>query len=339
MKTLLQFTAFLLTINGFAQVYTLPNLPFDFAAYEPAVDAQTMQIHHDKHHAAYVTNLNKAITGTAMEKISMNDLLMYASFRSATVRNNAGGHYNHSLFWDILAPKESQRPISKELQLAIDAKFTSIDSLIASVNKAASTRFGSGWAWLMVMPNGQLAVVSTGNQDNPIMDVSSERGIPILGIDVWEHAYYLKYQNKRADYLNNIWSLINWGVVSDKYAAALNDPLLKEIEKDNWLAIKDFHKVMAQTFHPAEEKNFAPLLSRSGELYAKAILLKNSTPPVSANNVGIQDALTRLEKQCLDIHQLVQKPSKDLEKKNAQLFEMITKAHDIFHEVEGLCHD
>jgi superoxide dismutase len=264
---------------------------------------------------------------------------MYASFRSATVRNNAGGHYNHSLFWDILAPKESQRPISKELQVAIETKFTSIDSLISSVNKAASTRFGSGWAWLMVTPNGQLAVVSTGNQDNPIMDVSSERGIPILGIDVWEHAYYLKYQNKRADYLNNIWSLINWGVVSDKYAAALNDPLLKEIEKDNWLAIKDFHKVMAKTFHPAEEKNFAPLLSRSGELYAKAILLKNSTPPVSANNAGIQDALTRLEKQCLDIHQLAQKPSKDQEKKNAQLFEMITKAHDIFHEVEGLCHD
>jgi UTP-glucose-1-phosphate uridylyltransferase len=115
--------------------------------------------------------------------------------------------------------------------------------------------------------------------------------------------------------------------------------LLKEIEKDNWLAIKDFHKVMAQTFHPAEEKNFAPLKSRSGELYAKAILLKNSTPPVSANNAGIQDALTRLEKQCLDIHQLVQKPAKDEEKKNAQLFEMITKAHDIFHEVEGLCHD
>ncbi|MEN9995222.1 MAG: hypothetical protein RL762_1879 [Bacteroidota bacterium] len=339
MKTLLSVLAFLLSINGFAQVYTLPDLPYDFAAYEPAVDAQTMQIHHDKHHAAYVSNLNKAITGTAMEKISMNDLLMYASFRSATVRNNAGGHYNHSLFWDILAPKESQRLISKELQLAIETKFTSIDSLIASVNKAASTRFGSGWAWLMVTPNGQLAVVSTGNQDNPIMDVSSERGIPILGIDVWEHAYYLKYQNKRADYLNNIWSLINWGAVSDKYAAALNDPLLKEIEKDNWLAIKDFHKVMAQTFHPAEEKNFAPLLSRSGELYAKAILLKNSTPPVSANNAGIQDALTRLEKQCLDIHQLVQKPSKDQEKKNAQLFEMMTKAHDIFHEVEGLCHD
>jgi UTP-glucose-1-phosphate uridylyltransferase len=171
------------------------------------------------------------------------------------------------------------------------------------------------------------------------MDVSAERGIPILGIDVWEHAYYLKYQNKRADYLSGIWNLINWGAVSDKYAAALTDPLLKELEKDNWLAIKDFHKVMAQTFHPAEEKNFAPLRARSGELYAKAILLKNSTPPASANNERVQEALARLEKQCMDIHQLVQKPSKDEEKKNTQLFEMITKAHDIFHEVEGLCHD
>ncbi len=341
MKKLFHLSA-LITLFSFianAQVYNLPNLPFGLADYEPFVDAQTMEIHHDKHHAAYVNNLNKAISGTAMEKISMNDLLMYASFRSATVRNNAGGHYNHSLFWDILAPKEKQGPISSELQKAIDSKFTSIDSLIATINKAASTRFGSGWAWLVVTPQGELAVYSTPNQDNPIMDISAERGIPILGIDVWEHAYYLKYQNKRADYLSGIWNLINWGAVSDKYAAALTDPLLKELEKDNWLAIKDFHKVMAQTFHPAEEKNFAPLRTRSGELYAKAILLKNSTPPTSANNERVQEALTRLEKQCLDIHQLVQKPSKDEEKKNTQLFEMITKAHDIFHEVEGLCHD
>ena len=182
-------------------------------------------------------------------------------------------------------------------------------------------------------------VVSILERDNSLDFIKAERGIPILGIDVWEHAYYLKYQNKRADYLSGIWNLINWGAVSDKYAAALTDPLLKELEKDNWLAIKDFHKVMAQTFHPAEEKNFAPLRTRSGELYAKAILLKNSTPPASANNERVQEALTRLEKQCLEIHQLAQKPSKDEEKKNTQLFEMITKAHDIFHEVEGLCHD
>lgn len=322
-----------------AQVYTLPNLPFSFEAYEPHIDAQTMQIHHDKHHAAYVNNLNKAITGTSMESSSMNNLLMYASFRSAAVRNNAGGHYNHSLFWEILAPTAAQKPISSALQTAIINQYTSLDSLKTLLNQAASTRFGSGWAWLMVGTDGKLAVVSTANQDNPIMDVSKDRGIPILGIDVWEHAYYLKYQNKRGDYLGAIWNLINWGVVSDKYAAALNDPLLKELEKDNWLALKDFHKVMAQTFHPSEENNFEPLRTRSGELYAKAILLKNSTPPTSANNPKVQDALTRLEKQCLSIHQLAQKPAKNEAAKNAALFEQITKAHDIFHEVEGLCHD
>ncbi len=322
-----------------AQTYTLPNLPFALDAYEPFIDAQTMEIHHSKHHAAYVNNLNKAISGTSMEKVSMNDLLMYASFRSATVRNNAGGHYNHTLFWEILAPTGAQKPISEALQTAITNQFKSLDSLKTLMNAAAASRFGSGWAWLMLSPDGKLAVVSTANQDNPIMDVSKDRGIPILGIDVWEHAYYLKYQNKRGDYLGAIWNLINWGVISDKYAAALNDPLLKELEKDNWLALKDFHKVMAQTFHPAEERNFEPLLTRSGELYAKAILLKNATPPASANNPKVQDALRRLEQQCLNIHTLVQKPSKNELEKNAKLLVQITKAHDIFHEVEGLCHD
>ena len=333
------FLLFPLSFIFNAQLYTLPNLPFALDAYEPFIDAQTMEIHHGKHHAAYVNNLNKATSGTAMEKISMNDLLMYASFRSATVRNNAGGHYNHSLFWDILAPLASQQPISSTLQIAIDNQYTSLDSLKTLLNQAAATRFGSGWAWLVVTPEGKLAVYSTANQDNPIMDVSKERGIPILGIDVWEHAYYLKYQNKRGDYLGAIWNLINWGAVSAKYAAALNDPLLKDLEKDNWLAIKEFHKVMAQTFHPAEENNLAPLRTRSGELYAKAILLKNSTPPVSANNEKVQEALSRLEKQCLDIHTLVQKTVKNEAAKDALLFEKITKAHDIFHEVEGLCHD
>jgi superoxide dismutase len=322
-----------------AQVYTLPSLPFALDAFEPFIDAQTMEIHHGKHHAAYVNNLNKAISGTSMEKVSMNDLLMYASFRSATVRNNAGGHYNHTLFWEILAPTNAQKPISEALQTAITNQFKSLDSLKTLMNAAAASRFGSGWAWLMLSPDGKLAVVSTANQDNPIMDVSKDRGIPLIGIDVWEHAYYLKYQNKRGDYLGAIWNLINWGVVSEKYTAALNDPLLKELEKDNWLALKDFHKVMAQTFHPAEERNFEPLLTRSGELYAKAILLKNATPPASANNPKVQDALSRLEKQCLDIHTLVQKPAKNEAAKDALLFEKITKAHDIFHEVEGLCHD
>ena len=322
-----------------AQVYNLPALPFSNDAYEPYIDGQTMQIHHDKHHAGYVNNLNKAIASTPMEKLSITDLLMYASFRSASVRNNAGGHYNHSLFWEILAPPADQRPMSKELENAIINQFQSIDEVMVAVNNAAATRFGSGWAWLVVNPQGKLAVYSAANQDNPIMDVSNERGIPILGIDVWEHAYYLKYQNKRGDYLSGIWSLINWGVVSDNYTAALNNPLLAELEKDNWLALKEFHKVMAQTFHPAEEKNFEPLRSRSGEMYAKAILLKNSRPPETINNKKVQDALSRLEKQCFIIHSTVQKPSKKVDVQNALLFDQITKAHEIFHEIQGLCHD
>ena len=200
----------LCTVLSFAQVYNLPNLPFSYDAYEPYVDAQTMEIHHGKHHAAYVNNLNKAIAGTTMENTSMNNLLMYASFRSAAVRNNAGGHYNHSLFWDILAPKAAQKPISAALQTAIVNQFKSVDSLQNLINNAASTRFGSGWAWLVLTPEGKLAVYSTANQDNPIMDVSKERGIPILGIDVWEHAYYLKYNNDREAYLNAWFEILNW---------------------------------------------------------------------------------------------------------------------------------
>ena len=151
-----------------------------------------MEVHHDKHHQAYVDNLNKAIAGTRMEKTSLDELLMYASFRPDAVRNNAGGHYNHTLFWEILVPKEKQSGIIKaEFDAAVKAQYGSIDSLKKLINSAASSRFGSGWAWLIVTPDKKLMVTSSGNQDNPIMDVAKDRGIPILGIDVWEHAYYL----------------------------------------------------------------------------------------------------------------------------------------------------
>jgi hypothetical protein len=166
------------------------------------------------------------------------------------------------------------------------------------------------------------------------MDVSKERGIPILGIDVWEHAYYLKYQNKRGDYLGAIWNLIDWGVVSEKYISALNDPLLAQIEKDNWPELKEFHRVMSQTFHPSETGNLSPLRNRSGELLAKAILLKNSVIPSPFSNPKITEALSKLEKECSEIHKLNVKKTKDevLKKK-------IAEAHDTFHVVQGLCHD
>jgi len=334
MKALLSLLFISMSTLLLAQEFSLPALPYSFASYEPYIDAQTMEIHHDKHHQAYVTNLNKALAGTKMATLTMTQLLMDASFRSDVVRNNAGGHYNHSLFWEILAPKDKQTSVQATFEAAINAQYGSMDSLRKALTQAASTRFGSGWAWLIVTPDKKLMVTSTGNQDNPIMDVAKDRGIPVLGIDVWEHAYYLKYQNKRADYLGGIFSLIDWGIVSDKYTKALVDPLLSEIEKDNWMALKDFHKVMAQTYHPAEEGNFVPLRTRCGELLAKAILFANSKPPVSKDKPEVHKALSNLAEQCEKIYELVEKNAKD-----AVLMKEITKAHDLFHQVEELCHD
>ena len=334
MKFLFYTLCLFLSLKSFSQSYSLPALKYAYNAYEPWIDAQTMEIHHAKHHQAYITNLNKALAGTKMEALSMNDLLMYASFRSDIVRNNLGGHFNHSLFWDILAPKASQSVISAELAAAINLQFKSMDSLRIKINQGATTRFGSGWVWLSVTPDKKLMVSSTANQDNPIMDITKERGIPIFCIDVWEHAYYLKYQNKRGDYLGAIWNLVDWGLVSQKYDAALNDPLLVEIEKDNWMELKEFHKVMAQTFHPAETDNLEPLKKRSAELMAKSILLAASVSPKSLDKPAIKIALKQLEKQCIEINKLNNKKAS-----NAILKKKITATHDTFHVVQGLCHD
>ena len=197
--------------------FTLPSLPYAFDALEPHIDARTMEIHHGKHHNAYVTNLNNAIAGTDLEGKSLEDLMKVAGSNTA-VRNNGGGHWNHSLFWQILSPNGGGAPTG-ELAAAIDAKFGSFDAFKETFNKAAATRFGSGWAWLVVTENG-LAVSSTPNQDNPLMDVAEIKGTPILGLDVWEHAYYLHYQNRRPDYISAFWSLINWEEVSKRFSAA-----------------------------------------------------------------------------------------------------------------------
>jgi len=196
--------------------FTLPPLPYAFNALEPHIDAQTMQIHHDKHHQAYVDNLNKAITGTEHENKSLEDLIAKAGSISPAVRNNGGGHWNHSFFWEILAPNAGGQPSGK-LADAINQTFGSLDGLKEKVNTAGATRFGSGWAWLIVN-NGKLEVTSTPNQDNPLMDVAEVKGRPILGIDVWEHAYYLKYQNRRPEYLTNIWNVINWNKVAEHFS-------------------------------------------------------------------------------------------------------------------------
>ena len=197
--------------------HTLPALTYAFNALEPHIDAMTMQIHHDRHHQAYVDNLNKALAGTEGEQKTLNQLMVEMSKYPAAVRNNGGGHYNHTLFWEILSNNGSQP--SADLAAAINTAFGSLDALKEKMSTAGATRFGSGWAWLIVK-GGALEVCSTPNQDNPLMDLAEVKGTPILGIDVWEHAYYLNYQNKRPDYLKAIWNVINWEVVSAKYAAA-----------------------------------------------------------------------------------------------------------------------
>jgi Fe-Mn family superoxide dismutase len=197
--------------------HSLPALPYAFDALEPHIDAQTMQIHHDKHHQAYVDNLNKAIAGTDAENKTLEELMANISAYPAAVRNNGGGHYNHTLFWEILGSAGSKP--SGDLANAIDSTFGSLDGLKEKMSTAGATRFGSGWAWLIVK-DGKLEVSSTPNQDNPLMDVADVKGHPILGIDVWEHAYYLKYQNRRPEYLANIWNVINWNEVDKRYKAA-----------------------------------------------------------------------------------------------------------------------
>ena len=198
--------------------FQLPALPYALDALEPHIDARTMEIHHGKHHNAYVTNLNAALTGTDLEGKSLEDLMKVAGSNPA-VRNNGGGHWNHSLFWEIISPNGGGLP-SGDLATAIDAKFGSFESFKEAFNKAAATRFGSGWAWLCVDTKKELCVCSSPNQDNPLMDVSDCPGTPILGLDVWEHAYYLRYQNRRPDYVTAFWKVVNWNAVAARFAAA-----------------------------------------------------------------------------------------------------------------------
>jgi Fe-Mn family superoxide dismutase len=198
--------------------FQLPALPYALDALEPHIDARTMEIHHGKHHNAYVTNLNAAIAGTDLESKSLEELMKVAGSNTA-VRNNGGGHWNHSLFWEIISPTGGGLPTG-ELAAAIDAKFGSFDAFKETFNKAATTRFGSGWAWLCIDTKKELCVCSSPNQDNPLMDVSECPGTPILGLDVWEHAYYLHYQNRRPDYIAAFWNVVNWDAVSKRYTAA-----------------------------------------------------------------------------------------------------------------------
>jgi len=201
--------------------FTLPPLPYAYDALEPAIDQETMTFHHDKHHQAYVDNLNKAVDADAsLQGKSLEELFASISTEPKAVRNNGGGHWNHSLFWELLAPVGSTGEPSAELAAAIDSDLGGLDKFKEDFNAAGAGQFGSGWAWLIVQ-DGKLKVSSTPNQDNPLMDVAEQKGAVVLAADVWEHAYYLKYQNRRPEYLKAFWTVVNWNKANELYAAAL----------------------------------------------------------------------------------------------------------------------
>lgn len=196
--------------------FELPSLKYSYDSLEPHIDAKTMEIHHGKHHAGYTNNLNNAIKGTSMENLSIEETLSKLDITNLAVRNNGGGFFNHCLFWNVMSPNGGGNPAG-DLMSALNDSFGSFDEFKLAFSKAAGTRFGSGWAWLCVHPGGKLEVCSTANQDNPLMDGIGCGGFPILGLDVWEHAYYLNYQNRRPDYIAGFFNVINWEAVSDSF--------------------------------------------------------------------------------------------------------------------------
>jgi superoxide dismutase, Fe-Mn family len=201
--------------------YQLPTLPYKYNSLEPFIDAKTMEIHYTRHHQGYVNKFNAALEGTELEDKSIGDILGVVSKHSAAIRNNGGGHYNHSLFWSVIGPDTGGEPTKGgKLAAAIEKTFGSFDAFKEEFANAAATHFGSGWAWLIVNNVGNLEVTSTPNQDNPLMDVADIQGTPILGLDVWEHAYYLNYQNRRPDYIKAFWNVVNWDAAEEKFQNA-----------------------------------------------------------------------------------------------------------------------
>lgn len=323
----------ILIIQSNAQKYPFEQakLPYSYQALEPVVDAMTMEIHFSKHHATYVKNLNAAVKGTEFESWTLNELMLYSSETSDAIRNNAGGHFNHELFWNVLSlqhPFDAQSAVGK----AILTTFGSPDTLKKMLVQTGLKQFGSGWVWLIVTPDRKLVVCSTPNQDNPIMDISRRRGIPVLAIDVWEHAYYLKYQNKRVDYLTAITGAINWEAVNRNYTGALSDPLLKTIELETWQALNEFHQVMAETFHPSEKGNLTPVRNRSGEMAEKAQALLDQPIPASFNTVEIKKSITDLLVGAKELDVMVKSHADD-----KMITGKLNNLHDLFHSIQGQC--
>jgi superoxide dismutase len=311
--------------------FKLPALPYAYNALEPAIDALTMDIHYSKHHATYVKNLNLAVKEADAGDYTLEELMLWAGEFSDAVRNNAGGHYNHTLFWNILGKDHPFNP-SSEVGKAILATFGTADSLYTLLSKAGASRFGSGWAWLYVTPEKNLAVCSSPNQDNPIMDVSKHRGIPILGIDVWEHAYYLKYQNKRGDYLSSVLSVLNWDAINSNYQEALKSDLLRTLERETWKELAQFHEVMSQTFHPSEDGNLEPIRSRSTEMVERATALQMSNIPASFRTPEIKKALSDLVTGSEELDLMIKNKAGD-----KAVTSKLDSLHDTFHIIQGLC--
>lgn len=308
--------------------YSLPGLPYAYAALEPYIDSATMNIHHSRHHQAYINNLNQALQGNPDAGMSLTELMKNISKYPVAVRNNGGGHYNHSLFWSILTPAKNTTP-SKDLKLAIEQSFVSMDSMKTLINKAAATRFGSGWAWLYITPEGKLAISSTANQDNPLMDLVTDRGTPILGIDVWEHAYYLKYQNKRGDYLSAIWNVINWDEVSRRYHEVIPK---KKGKFDDWPEILSFHKTLAATFHPSEDGDLKPIKAKSGELVQNALALSKSKIPAPFKSEILLKPIQKLLQESKAVDKLVRSKASD-----KKIITALNKLHDSFHTIVEEC--
>lgn len=325
---------FIFSLNSmtFAQEekYTMPELKYKFDALEPHIDAKTMEIHYSKHHKAYLDNLNKSGGNTILGATAagLEDLMFAVDGKNASIRNNGGGHYNHSLFWDILSPTP-QKMADGKLEVAIKNQFVSQDSLIKLMNAEGLKRFGSGWVWLVVTPFKTLTIISTPNQDNPIMDLDDvKRGIPVLGIDVWEHAYYLNYQNKRGEYLKNIWNVVDWAQVGKNYEAALQSPLLKKIEKSNWKSFKEFNQLYSQITLPAKAGDYKLIKEKSDELLTKAEMLEKSNIPGSFQNTDIKSVLKELTSVIKDLHKSASKKPKD-----AKIQANLLKVEEVYKKV------
>jgi len=210
-------STFSISVKAQLNKFELPKLNYAYSSLEPYIDEQTMNIHYNRHHQSYVNNLNKAIVGTEAENMTLSEILSNVSKFSDSVRNNAGGHWNHTFFWEIMTDKKENRVVSLNLKNIISNQFGSWENFQQKFEEAGNKRFGSGWVWLIKKENKKLEIISTPNQDNPLMDISPSKGNPILGCDVWEHAYYLKYQNRRADYLKAFWNVVNWKKVEELY--------------------------------------------------------------------------------------------------------------------------